>query len=138
VTPIVRVFAHHDEWEDAQAGMYKLGVPRDGNVQLSAGLLRDTVRLTETSFRVLSDWPISSAVNLSNSSMNHQAWMGHAACAMLFGSTEDESIAAWHLLTPEEQVAANAAVDIANDRWRREFDAEEFAQCPNAQLVLMF
>jgi len=49
--------------------------------------------------------------------MNHQAWIGHAACAINHNAPEDITRLAWRRLTQEQQNAANAAADNAIAYW---------------------
>ena len=68
--------------------------------------------------RVLAEWPRSASVALSNPSMNHKAWMGHAGCYLSTGSPEETTRLAWHNLDEGEQLEANqAAADVIGE-WR--------------------
>lgn len=62
---------------------------------------------------VLERWPISSEQNLSNTSINRQAWIGHAAAWLAISSPEDITRSAWWLLTERQRDEANAMADKA-------------------------
>lgn len=116
-----RVFHPYTDWEDANAGMWR-NVSGEARVEL---LHRVTAFMTNTTefyrfmLRVVAEWPIACAVNLSTRSINRQAWIGHAACAMATKSPEDVTRQGWHLLSRPLQDAANNAADDAIAVWER-------------------
>jgi hypothetical protein len=57
--------------------------------------------------------------------MNHQAWIGHAGCAIAVDSPEDMTRLAWRTLTKDQQDAANAAADRAIAVWREKYMKEK-------------
>jgi len=114
-----RIFHHHDFWEDYKNGLFKKRKTIQDNVQKSFDILSDTQK-TDHWFSRLSEWKYSSELNLSNKSINRQAWIGQAACCMAHGSNEDETKIAWYKLTPEEQSRANAIADYYIVKFERE------------------
>lgn len=65
------------------------------------------------------EWPISTSVALTTPGLNKKAWLGHAACYLATGSTEDVTRLAWHRLDEDEQRSANVAADEAIVLWSR-------------------
>jgi hypothetical protein len=67
--------------------------------------------------RAVEEWPYSTEAALTASTMNHQAWMGHAGCAINHNAPEDLTRLAWRTLSQAQQDAANEAADRAIDYW---------------------
>lgn len=65
-------------------------------------------------------WPKAAEANLSNKSLNRQAWIGHATYCYFFGANESQGIEAWHQLTVQEQLEANATADEVIKIWEEE------------------
>jgi len=86
-------------------------------VKDSAELMIDSERFEKACMRVIDEWPNSCEANLTASVINHQAWIGHAACSLDHGSSEDLTRLGWRTLTQEQQDAANAAADRAIHCW---------------------
>lgn len=105
-----RIFHHHDFWEDYKNGLFKKRKTVQDNVTKSFLLLSDTHE-TNKWFSKLSEWRYSTELNLSNKSINRQAWIGQAACCMAHGSNEDETKIAWYMLTDEQRSRANTIAD---------------------------
>jgi hypothetical protein len=66
---------------------------------------------------VVEKWPICCEQNLSDTGMNRQAWIGHAACCLAIGCPEDITREAWSRLTQDQQDKANAKADFAIELW---------------------
>jgi len=81
--------------------------------------------------KVLDKWPCSCEHNLSDITMNRQAWIGHAACCLAIGCSEEITRLAWHHLTQRQQDEANAMADKAIVKWEK-----EYIQRKNKQLSL--
>lgn len=71
--------------------------------------------------RVAKEWKYSCEHNLTDPSINQQAWIGHAACALAFGCPEDIVRKAWWNLTDEQRIAANKMADRAIEFWKDSF-----------------
>ena len=67
--------------------------------------------------RVIREWPISCEHNLSNTTQNRKAWIGHAACALEKEFCEDVVRQAWGLLTDEQRRLANEQAAAAIKEW---------------------
>lgn len=114
-----RVYHHHDAMEEFHSVMWKQIPPeqRDEAVRLSAELMIDAERFKLACIRAIEEWPNSAEANLTASVINHQAWIGHAACCINHGAPEDLTRLAWRTLTKEQQDAANVAADQAIEYW---------------------
>ncbi len=67
--------------------------------------------------RVTEKWKYSCEHNLSDTSQNRKAWIGHAACALAFQCPEDIVREAWKHLSERQQIEANAVADLAIALW---------------------
>lgn len=87
-------------------------------IESSANLMVDAHRFADAMRRALAEWPKSCDVALSNPSMNHKAWLGHAGCFLATGSPEETTRLGWHTLDAPEQAAANEAAQTVITEWR--------------------
>jgi len=113
-----QIFYHYTRWEDFQNGMYD--EDKDGRrerVKLAAQLLSDPPRLYEEMTRVTQEWKCATEQNLTNASINHQAFLGQTACAIWGGVHEDETREAWGTLTNQQRYAANKVADRVFEEW---------------------
>lgn len=108
-----QVFETYDKWEDYNAGMYSLLEPNDKQmkIQLSIKLLSNKYEFCNVMKMVSDKWVVSTAVNLTNKSINRRAWLGAAACCFAHGATEIITRIAWAMLTEKQQSDANAIAD---------------------------
>ena len=117
---IKRVFHNWELMEEYKTNMWKM-VPietREDLQQKSRDLMIDTNAFKAACMIVVDSWPFSCEAALSASTMNHQAWIGHAACANNHGTPEDITRLAWRTLTEEQQELANNAADVAINYWK--------------------
>lgn len=120
---IKRVFHHYKLCEEYTSQMWKQ-VPieaRQGYQDKSQALMLDCDAFEAAMKRAVVEWPFSSEASLSASTMNHQAWMGHAGCAINHDAPEDLTRLAWRTLNQAQQDAANAAADRAIAFWRERY-----------------
>ncbi len=83
----------------------------------SASLMIDAHAFESACKRAIDEWPYSCEAALTASTMNHQAWIGHAGCAINHNAPEDLTRLAWRTLNQAQQDAANAAADRAIAYW---------------------
>jgi hypothetical protein len=114
-----KLWHHYLTWEDYQNGMYRTlsgdekkavydkAVEFTGNPELYGNWMLEVVE----------KWPIACEQNLSDTGMNRQAWIGHAATCLAIGSPEDITREAWSDLTEDQQNKANAKADMAIALW---------------------
>lgn len=89
----------------------------------SASLMIDYKLFEDAMKRVVDEWPFSCEAALTASVMNHQAWIGHAGCAINHDAPEDITRLAWRTLTQEQQDLANMAADNAIAYWKGKYGA---------------
>lgn len=115
---IERVHHHYLFWEDWRAGLYRVPASHEQeDAVLAASLLGVASDLKAAMLSVLTEWPISSAVNLSHVARNRQAWLGQAACCWAIGVPETITKMGWHLVAEPLQVEANAVADEVIAEW---------------------
>jgi hypothetical protein len=120
---IKRVYHHHSKMEEYKSNMWRVVEDKEYAVSESARLMIASAEFERACYRVIHEWPFSTEAALSATVINHQAWIGHAACALNHGAPEDLTRQAWRTLTEEQQVLANAAADRAIDAWRSAYVA---------------
>lgn len=106
--------------EEYQSNMWR-EVPineRQGYIDATAAIMRDTDAFEAAMMRAANEWPNSTAVAMTTPSLNYQAWMGHAGCAIELGSPEHLTRQGWRLLSADEQDAANQAASNVINFWR--------------------
>lgn len=114
-----RVFYPYTLWEDFQNGMYNEDKEnRQLRIEKALLLFNDLDLLYFYMKKVTRYWIYATEHNLTNSSMNHQAWLGQCACSMFFDIHEDETREAWRLLTNDQILEANAVADKVYNEWK--------------------
>lgn len=116
-----RIYHNYLKWEEHHAGMWQ-HLPKEQ----SERLLQEAIIFTgdhklygSWMMKVIKEWPISCEQNLTDRSMNRQAWIGHAACCLAIGCPEHITRAAWHYLTQEQQDLANNQASFAISAWEK-------------------
>lgn len=134
-----QAFAHYESWECFNQGFYK---PKCGHTEVeicqSEALLCSPVRFAEAIDNLISQWPVSAAVHLSNSSINRRAWLGQTACFLIHGACDECTKAAWRRMSETDQWIANEVAEQKIRKWNQyNFDR---ASCPkqSAQLAFQF
>ena len=69
-------------------------------------------------FYVVDNWKYSMEHNLTNSSMNHIAYIGQSACAYYDNIPSTITMEAWSMLTKEVQERSNEIALLAIERWK--------------------
>lgn len=116
-------YYHYSLWEDFKAGMYnedKEG--REERVKLAMKCLRDPDICRHYMRQVIIMWKYASEQNLTNQSINHQAFLGQCACCLYRGCHEDETREAWGRLTNEERYRANRIADEVYEEWLTQYE----------------
>ncbi len=90
----------------------------------SAALMLDCNKFEMAMKKVVDEWKYSCEASLTASSINHQAWIGHAGCAINHNAPEDITRLAWRTLTQKQQDLANQAADNAIAYWKGKYCAK--------------
>lgn len=116
-----RMYHPYTKWEEFHAGMW-----RDISHEEEEEFLKKAIEFTgdhelygSWMLKVVDSWKISCEHNLSDTSINRQAWIGHAACCLAIGCPEHITRRAWHCLSNEQQEKANMKADIAIEKWEK-------------------
>jgi hypothetical protein len=128
---IKRVFHHHEKCEEYKTRMWKQ-IPvneRESMIIASRDLMIDHQAFRLAMIKAVNAWPHSCEANLTASVINHQAWLGHAGCAVNHDAPEDLTRLAWSMLTQEQQDLANLAADEAKAHWLENYRK---AKCQSA------
>lgn len=120
---IKRVFHHYKLCEEYNTNMWKQ-VPLESRQfyqDQSSALMIDYKAFESAMKKAVDSWPNSCEAALTASTMNHQAWIGHAGCAINHNAPEDITRLAWRTLTKEQQDLANLAADTAISYWKEKY-----------------
>lgn len=118
-------FYHYTMWEDYQNGMYdEVKEGRAERIKQAIILLSNTELLYEQMSRVVNEWKYATEQNFTNSSINHQAFLGQTACNIYAGIKEDETREAWGHLTNDQRYKANKVADMVYSEWLQKYEKE--------------
>jgi len=128
IPKLPQAYHHHDKWEEFHAGLWKTvsGELRNEMFQIAIRFMNDTDAFGFHMEKALTLWPISCEQNFTNSSINHIAWLGHAAVCIAHGIPEDITRLAWHELSEQKQDAANIVSAKYVNQWKREYAKKLF------------
>jgi hypothetical protein len=106
------------EWECYAGGMYDgpSSLSKEEGEQQYMQFLADIKGFQAAMHRVVAEWPKSCDHFLTKQGMNRVAWMGQAAACIAHGLPR-RFRGGFHLLSNEQQIAANAAAQGAIDEW---------------------
>lgn len=101
------------QWEDYLAGMYEPPATEhlDRLASDAVAVLASPCEFLGWASRVIKEWPIAAAHNLTAVGGNRRAWVGQAACCLARGVPEIATRAAWKQLSQDQQDTANAVAD---------------------------
>lgn len=119
-----RAWFHYTCWEEYHFGMWSRidGEQRDNLLRKAVEFTGDAKLYGKYMFKVVKQWPYSALQNLTNTSINRRAWIGHAACCIALSCPEDITRYAWHELTQEQQDKANAKADKAIELFEKQYE----------------
>lgn len=142
ITPVVwvddRAFAPYWLWESYKQKFYNPTCNHTAEtIEASRSLLQSGERFASTITALVKAWPISSAVHLSNASINRRAWLGQSACYVNHGACVNCTKLGWRELSQSGQGIANAIAESAINLWLRNSDRESFRR-RSGQLVFPF
>jgi hypothetical protein len=116
---MLRSYYHFEVWEDYMNGMYETLTGKERNIMLNKAitLASDSKLFGEWMLKVVNDWPLCCAQNLTDQHTNQRAWIGQAAICMALKCPEDLTRIAWGCISKQQQEEANAQADIAIEEW---------------------
>lgn len=118
-----QVFYPYTMWEDYQARMYdEVKEGRQERIQKAIELLTNPDLCFEFMTLVTQEWKYATEQTFTNTSINHQAFLGQTACCLWAGVKEDETREAWGRLTNEQRYKANSIADEVYENWLREYE----------------
>lgn len=94
---------------------------RHDAIMSSMDLMIDIPSFLAAMIKAVDQWPFSCEHNLTASVINHQAWLGHAGCAINHNAPEDLTRMAWSMLSEDQQRLANIAADEAKSYWMKKY-----------------
>lgn len=116
---IKRIYHPHYLWEEVGANMWGKVKDRDSYLGVAIEFTGNHELYGYHMKRVAKEWKHSCEHNLTNTTQNRRAWIGHAACAFAFACPEDIVREAWSHLTESQQFNANNMADIAILEWEK-------------------
>lgn len=123
-TSIKRIYHHYLDWEEIDYNMWGTVTNKKAYLQKAIDFTGDHKLYGRFMMKVANEWIKSCEHNLSNTTQNRKAWIGHAACAFALGCPEDITREAWGHLNQEQQDKANGVAQEAIEYWENE-------QCQN-------
>lgn len=116
-----RIWHRYEKWED-------LAMWRRVTVKEESQYLQAAIQFTSNAelygswmIKVTELWPISCEHNLTNTSTNQRAWIGHAATQMAIKCPEYITRKAWGNLLEYQREAANKKADEAILIWQHTY-----------------
>lgn len=131
---IKRIYHPYTSWEDYNNGMWREIKDKEERADLlkkAIEFIGDHKLYGKYMIKVIENWTITCEHNLTDSSLNKQAWIGHCACSLAINCPEDITREAWNYLTKEQQDLANREADKAIRLW-----IQNFVRRKNAQTIL--
>ena len=110
-------------WEEVAHGMWSDVADRKSMLRQAIAFTGDHVQYGHYMQRVIVEFPTGCENALTNPSLNHRAWIGHAACALAINCPEDITREAWGRLTDEQRLLANKQAERAICAWYDDYTA---------------
>ncbi len=126
--PAKRAWHPYPLWECYQHGMWTR-VSRDEETTLLVSAKEftgDAELYGSWMMRAVKEFRISCEHHLTDASLNKQAYIGHAACALAHRLPEYIVRRAWGMLTQDQRDRANRKADEAFRFWRRELSPHAY------------
>jgi len=116
---MMRIFHPYDKWECYKYNFFGgvLDYDKNNTLETYAGLLKDLPAFETALKIIINEWKYSCEHNLTNENMNRIAWLGQAACALVFNVPNSVCMGGYNLLTLEEQQAADAMAQKYLNLW---------------------
>ena len=121
LTSLSRVYVPYYAWEETYTRMWAGSEDKENELKLAVKFTGNHKLYGKWMMRVIDAWPVSCVHNLTCRSMNRQAWVGHAACALARDLPEDIVRSAWRQLSVEQQRKANLEADAAIEYFEKKY-----------------
>jgi hypothetical protein len=118
---MTQIFIHYEKWEDFHSGMWRK-LPKNEEESFRIIAIKFTgnhILYGAAMIRVVNEWPYTCLHNLSNTSINRKAFIGHAACSLQINCPEYIVRQAWWKLTEEQRIMADEQAEIAINLWEQ-------------------
>ena len=104
-----RFYSEYINWEDYLNGMYDISKQENESslINSAINLLSNRDNFKSACISVITHWPVSTKVNLTNNKSNRRAWLGQASCNFIYKVPEILTRIAWSKLTILQQNEAN-------------------------------
>lgn len=118
-----QIYHHYTNWEEWENGMWRKVSNEEHDIYLKKAIKFTGNAKLYGNFmmKVIEQWPISCEQNLTNISINRQAWIGHAACCIAINCPENITREAWWHLSERQQNEANRKADFAIKTWENKY-----------------
>lgn len=109
-----------DKWEDYSAGMWRKVLASEFSelLELAMDFTGRHLVYGAAMQKVVFAWPNTMLHNLTNTSLNHRAFVGHCAACFQHQLPESVTRAAWAYLTDQQRMEANQQAQNAIHSWR--------------------
>lgn len=112
-----RIYHPISKWEEIGAGMWHKSSNRKADLVRAVSFTGNHRLYGNYMMQVVREWTFSCENSLTNSDINHKAFIGHCAAAKALGLPEDIVRQAWGLLTDEQRHKADMAAERAINWW---------------------
>jgi len=117
-----RIYHPYWKWEDWNNGQFNVEKrysekQEEELCKKVKELLSDSKEFYKIALKVINEWVFASEHNLTNSSLNKQAWIGQASCCYKYKIPERITILGWKMLSPTQQKEANNVADKIIKIW---------------------
>lgn len=124
IMAIKQVWHKYWLWEDYQNGMWRKESKQyeQDNLQAVIDFTGNHILYGMYMLLVVNKWSFSMEHNLTNSSINQKAYVGHCACCLYAAYPEYLVRSAWKHLTNEQRTKANEMAYKAIKTWQKEYE----------------
>jgi len=116
-----RIYHPYQDWEDYKNGMWRKETPENEKHLLDKAIdfTGNHEEYGAAMIRVINEWPVTCQHNLTDTTQNRKAFIGHAACCLAFKCPEYITREAWGYLTKKQQDDANKQAEKAIMLWEK-------------------
>jgi len=112
-----RIYHPISKWEEIGAGMWDKSKDRKSDLKRAIIFTGNHRLYGKYMMQVVNEWTFSCENSLTNTDINHKAFIGHCAAAKALRLPEDIVRQAWGLLTNEQRQKADMAAERAINWW---------------------